>query len=166
MHWPTHLMWYVTFSDDRHFFPVLQCCAANQLFSYFVSNVKIMNNIILSKEEIHRSIYLWQVRVFPLGTVLSQLLFGGKGQYAGNRSMGFIHTTENLCHVTLDCEPFSVPLWGSGADSSHFTAATQSGALHQLDWKVDCLWRYHTHDRFFSKWVGCLPQWSSLSFWL
>lgn len=69
-----------------------------------------MNNIILPKEEIHCSIYLWQMRIKPLGTLLSQLLFGGKGQYAVNRYMVFIQTTENVCHVTLDCEPLSVPL--------------------------------------------------------
>lgn len=32
----------------------------NQLISYFVSNIKIMDNIILPKEEIYCSIQLWQ----------------------------------------------------------------------------------------------------------
>lgn len=91
------------------FFPGTPVLCSKSTFSYFVSNVKIMNSIILPKEEIHCSIYLWQMRMLPLGTVLSQLLFGGKGQYTVNRYTGFIQTTENLCRVTLVCESLSVP---------------------------------------------------------
>lgn len=62
------------------------------------------------------------MRMQPLGTVLSQLLLGGKGQYNCNRFMDFAQSTINLCHVTLDCVLLSstVKQWGN---SFHFIAA-------------------------------------------
>lgn len=152
-------MWYLTFWADLHFSLVLHFCVANQIFFYFVSNGKIMNNIVLPKAELQCSFSLWQMRTWPLGTVLSQLLLGEKGQYRQqiygphSDSRKLLSRKAWLCLSVLNSEavgqmPFIVLLQLEVIDFASSTERVQETAFGATMLVIDS----------FEKWVVYLLQ--------